>query len=94
MNNYPQTSEPQSFDHPLISQSYENAKLASFNNVISKDPFQDLLHRFSTINISHRETLDKNDIFNFLNSKLFLIPATAMWSLFWFTSSFFEKNHL
>ena len=88
------TSESQSFDHPAVSQSYENVKLANFNNVISKNPFQDLVNRLSKINVPHRETLDKNDIFNFINSRLFFIPATAIWSLFWFTSSFFEKNHL
>ena len=84
-------SQPQSLISPIIPQSYDNDKVAKFNGR-RKDAFQDLLYRFSKINIAHRETVDKDDIFNFINSRLFFVPTTAIWSLIWFTYSLFDQR--
>ena len=83
------TIESESLIHPFNFQSNEKVKLTSFNST-NKDSSQDLLNRLNATNIPYRQSVDKTDVFNIINSRLFFLTATAIWSLYWFISSLFE----
>ena len=73
----------------VIPQFIEKVKLTNFT-LANKDSSHDLLNRLNATNIPHRQNIDKTDIFNTINSGLFFLVLSAIWSLYWFVNSLFD----